>query len=394
MLLFRHIKDLIHILMLDLLFITRRNSHGKYFKKLSENMTINSAVHYYGLAYLPALKKRQYWSKFELDNIIERQLIKKIHNHPFLFRPTFVKNCYRIFSTFAEKLRVIKYIALLSKLQPHAIALWNGNKLPSETVALVAKHLGITVWHFENGIVPNTTTLDAKGVNALNSLPRTPAFYLNQVLKDIDFPEIGIRKAHKKRASQEIIDLPEKYIFVPFQVPNDTQIIVNSSWVKSMEVFFNEVSNAFLQNTDESTTLVFKEHPSWPQHFEELYETNERIKFANGNPTPDLIANALAVVTINSSVGLESLLQGKPVITLGDACYNIKGLVRHASNSDELCKLMQTIESWKPDETLRIKFLQYLYDCYCIPTSWAKCDEKNIRAVEKRILKQDCMNKL
>ena len=32
------------------------------------------------------------------------------------------------------------------------------------------------------------------------------------------------------------------------------------------------------------------------------------------------------VITLNSTVGIEALLFGKPVITLADACYNVMAL--------------------------------------------------------------------
>ena len=39
----------------------------------------------------------------------------------------------------------------------------------------------------------------------------------------------------------------------------------------------------------------------------------------------EVLKKAELVITLNSTVGIEALLYGKPVLTLGDAFYNIKG---------------------------------------------------------------------
>ena len=89
----------------------------------------------------------------------------------------------------------------------------------------------------------------------------------------------------------------------------------------------------------------------------------KNILFANGNSTEELIKNARLVITLNSTVGIEALLFGKPVITLADACYNVDGLVRHANNIKKLNEFIMD-ECWLPDERLRIQFLGYIWNKY------------------------------
>ena len=71
------------------------------------------------------------------------------------------------------------------------------------------------------------------------------------------------------------------------------------------------------------------------------------------------------MVTLNSTVGIEALLFGKPVITLADACYNIDGLVRNASNSEQLNNLIVD-KGWLPNERLRLQFLGYVWNEYLL----------------------------
>jgi capsular polysaccharide export protein len=94
-------------------------------------------------------------------------------------------------------------------------------------------------------------------------------------------------------------------------------------------------------------------------------------------------------------VGLESLLLGKKVITLGNACYNIEQLVLHASNEQQLFTALEQLANWQFNETLRQNFLAYIADVYCIPKGWEKmleqADEQHLQAIVKRILQTDTL---
>ncbi|MCJ8272053.1 MAG: capsular biosynthesis protein, partial [Psychrosphaera sp.] len=141
--------------------------------------------------------------------------------------------------------------------------------------------------------------------------------------------------------------------------------------------------------------LVFKEHPSWPGNFDELYDLDECCLFANENNTQELIENAEAVITINSTVGLESLLLGKKVITLGNACYNIEQLVLHADSEAEFFEVLSSLSEWQCNETLRLNFLNFIATVYCIPNGWQNMlDEPvdgHIDAMVKRVFENDAL---
>jgi len=47
-------------------------------------------------------------------------------------------------------------------------------------------------------------------------------------------------------------------------------------------------------------------------------------------------------------VGLEALSRNKPVVSIGNAIYNIPEIVQHARSMDELVAALQTIGVWKP----------------------------------------------
>jgi capsular polysaccharide export protein len=326
--------------------------------------------------------------KKNFDDVIQKQIKRKKAQSEF-WNIRIVEKVYTFVMKVHEKLRYAKYIALLKESKPKNVIIWNGKKLPNITVVMAAEHLKINVFYFENGLMPGTTTLDPKGVNASASLTRDPSFYLKfDPENKLSFspPQLSQRGNHKKRQVFLDKDLPENYIFVAFQVPHDTQIASHSPWISSMEMLYDEVIKAVKSINDPSLKVVFKEHPTWHKHYESLYYKNDIGIFANGNTTSELIQQSKAVITINSTVGLEALLLNKKVITLGEACYNIEDLVLHANNSHDLIYCVKKInQGWTLNQILRDKFFTYLEHVYCIPGSRKEAEKKHLDAIRNRL---------
>ena len=99
------------------------------------------------------------------------------------------------------------------------------------------------------------------------------------------------------------------------------------------------------------------------------------------------------MITINSTVGLESLLLGKKVITLGNACYNIEQLVLHATNENEFFEAFASLPNWQYNEELRQKFINFIASVYCIPDDWqqmlSQTSEAHLDAIYHRIFETD-----
>lgn len=112
----------------------------------------------------------------------------------------------------------------------------------------------------------------------------------------------------------------DNYVFFPTQVKNDSQLIINSEIDNIAGIKrANEIANK------KAFKLVVKIHPA--ENSPDILYIYETLKskynciFSNHN-TNELIKNAQIVVTINSTVGLESLLYGKETIVLGRAIYS------------------------------------------------------------------------
>lgn len=377
---------------MSLLFISRKNIHARYYKKIADRLEQPAQVHVMGKPMWRAVNFLHQAFQQPMDGIIQTQYKRKVAKQADLWRKPWVAKSYTAMLSVIERLRLAKYLALLEQEKPSRVVLWNGKKLPNQTVVLAAQLSGIPLYFYENGLLPGTTSLDPVGVNQAASVPKTREFYFSpqvESLPEFHSPALVARQAHKKRRSGQEIDLPERYVFVPFQVPHDTQVVCYSPWIDSMEALYQAVMQAVKELNDPELKVVFKEHPSWYKHYSHLYHKDSQALFANHNATEQLIDNAEAVITINSTVGLEALQLDKRVITLGQACYNIEGLVMTADGPQALTERIQALGSWQPDHRLRNNFFRYLQHVYAIPGNWAACPNNHIQAVRTRLQHSD-----
>ncbi len=110
------------------------------------------------------------------------------------------------------------------------------------------------------------------------------------------------------------------YLFLPLQVSGDTQIKLNSD-VDNLRAIQLAQEIALSENL----RLLVKMHPAEQDSasFADIAALSEHLEFdIVENPTTDLLKGAKKIVTINSTVGLEGLLYGKPVVCLGRALYS------------------------------------------------------------------------
>lgn len=129
-------------------------------------------------------------------------------------------------------------------------------------------------------------------------------------------------KLKTKIINSTAIDIyKEKYVFVPLQVSNDTQIIINSD--VSLKYL---IDYAYEYAKYSSIKVVIKPHPAERndnilRYVNLLKEKNNNIIVSNDN-TMKLIENSELVITINSTVGLEAMIVGKKIKFLGYSFYS------------------------------------------------------------------------
>jgi len=294
----------------------------------------------------------------------------------------------------------------------------------------LAKQRGLRIWYMENGALPGTLQLDNQGVNFASSITgKEPAFFTNGRLAYTPNvpPIVSIAKSNRFTNSFEMflryinrfgwfwsitrifwrnfvpdqrgkfmrknikwdnVHLPDKFVFIPLQVQEDTQILIYSPLIKSLDEFI-DVSYRAIKQVDVNMPIVVKEHPQdFGRHsYENMQKKYPDIIWLRKYPINDILAKTSLVITINSGVGVEALTFYKPVITLGKAFYNIPQIVEHAQNIDDLPGLISNSLTQPVNKGLINNYLGYLQKKHLIRGGWKNFSKQTLDDVVDRLSK-------
>ncbi len=257
---------------------------------------------------------------------------------------------------------------------------WNGITGSRRAFMQGARDAGARCLYVELAPFPGRVTIDPKGINALNSVPRDPEFFTGWAAKDPartgeDWRRMGegliaraSRRPDVKQGGAEAPVLAGKFLFCPLQVPDDSQIRLFSGWVGSVPGMLDILSDAAAELPD-GWHIRVKEHPSARAGLGEAVRAavdraHGRLVIDNETDTFAQVAASAGVVTINSSVGLQAFFHDRPVIVLGEAFYALPGLVHRADGPRALHHLLSEAENLTFDPALRAAFMTYLDQVY------------------------------
>ncbi|UIR30976.1 hypothetical protein LZP85_04070 [Priestia flexa] len=338
--------------------------------------------------------------------------------------------------------RYINYLNLVHKTEPlDLIISWNNTFMFDSLAKAFARVNNIPTLFFEAGIFrPHTITVDSKGVNYGNSVAQDIDFYrnvnsdtvrLNNFLHQIEHPEelykpvkynnlskksrkFLLQRAYdvfncqilkrelnlniiyepftdkvkrqlskgfnslKRNKMKERTKLPDKFIFIPFQVHDDSQVILNSKKINDMDSLVELVIDKVQQYNskyEENFHVVFKEHPADKNniHYEKLYNRFKELRnvmFLTTGNTNEILKKSQMVITINSTVGIEALLHYKPVVTLGKSYYNINEICYPCHDHNNLHEYIHKALNSNVKKDLINKFLTYLRFHYQVEGNW------------------------
>ena len=263
---------------------------------------------------------------------------------------------------------------LFRKHNPDFIFFWNGCNLIRQTLIAICSDLGASPLYFEVGNFPGKLFVDCEGVNSRSwyarhrdelrtwdidrdSFEKWKKTFLKAKLQKHEVPQthmslnfnkqffydlIGFwfmgaipsdppcpfwrtfdfikRKCHRIPLDNFVPEHNRDYLLFPLQVSTDSQVLWNSD-ISQVEALRRAAESA----KKEGKLLVVKPHPAEP-HWAALREilhlkAELGFKLVGGN-TFQLLEHCDRVITLNSTVGLEALLLGKPVETLGRAHYD------------------------------------------------------------------------
>jgi capsular polysaccharide export protein len=365
---------------MKVVFLGLAKHQNKYFNALLEHTELNGIVVSPAALPLPSLSclrhalRRIEWGRLVKEKCAERAVKGRYHGA-----------VYRALLRLELLVMALRFGRLLKKEGPDAVAVWNGGHRYCALLISMGEADVLTLY-FENGLLPGTTTLDPRGVNYRNSVPRDPQFYRDYAEQYPDrlkpAQSVALIPRETKRPSQAV-ELPSDFIFIPFQDDWDTQIRLFSPWIRNMRELF---SFAELVAQRSGRTVVLKEHPSSRVKYPDLARrASGKVLFANGNSTQELIEKADCVITVNSTVGLESILLSTPVLVLGDAFYAVEGVAARARSPEEALSLLAKLPAWELSEELQRAFISYLQNEYCLSGRWQDGGVEHYAAVFQRI---------
>ena len=121
-------------------------------------------------------------------------------------------------------------------------------------------------------------------------------------------------------------------VFLPLQMPVDVQSIYHSTSNGDSE----EVALHLINSIPKNCTLLIKEHPNWKNKYsKKLYKKinlHKNVSLINNTTINNCFKFSDIVLTVNSTVGLEALNQGKQVYLTGDAYYGNPKIVHGIGN--------------------------------------------------------------
>lgn len=181
------------------------------------------------------------------------------------------------------------------------------------------------VWHLKEAPITPLYSIDASGYSGWAEISNSNKYddYIGaqdlEEMRDVikHYRDIFEANGISKYPQPENIDIemPEKYVFFPLQVQNDPVSQFNNLNIMEM---INKAAECALQY---KTYLIFKRHPfcnsiAIDRLLSVLIRNNPYVKVLDLN-IHFLIKNAYAVLTVNSGVGIEALVDGASVYASG-----------------------------------------------------------------------------
>ncbi len=274
----------------------------------------------------------------------------------------------------------LKRRTLFARTKMERVVVWNG-ALSLDDAA--ARELSIDRVYLENGYFSNTLQIDRAGVNCqaeysamsyeallahtqippvegatpaeirrvkLNSLQcvlniglaiREPSVFFKKVMKYLQKIVVLLKTTTVRDKGEQ---LPRPFVFIPFQVYDDSQLRFNSLIVKSMD----DILDLFYENIKQVLPdhhVVIKEHPCdlGRVNYRELQKRYPDVLWLKKYDVNELLEKAEIVITINSSVGLQAIARHKKVLILGDCFYRNNPFSEAVRTSGEFKNKLETL---------------------------------------------------
>lgn len=344
--------------------------------------------------YSTFLASSHLYKSFDLDKLVIPFFNPKYHKGEELLR------------------QMMAYIDILEQkiIDVDLLILIGDSRLPFEIVKQMAESLHIKTYYLEQGPF-NTTILDKKGVNANLSIrgylpkanisekeeqqaytalstQKNVKYFRNPIYRGLDYiieffirntsiypPDLKIDFSILNKQNTDLEcklfiakEHTDKNIFLfACQVPFDVNITHHSPYFKKHVEILKEIFN----NLPKNSILIVREHPIYKnQYEEEFYKfilNNEDVYLDKDLGLSQALELANAVIIVNSTVGLEAIINSKPVLVLGNSYYDSSGICIKYSEENKMQELLIKALSYTPDKNAVLNFINHLQEKSLVP---------------------------
>ncbi|MCA8837592.1 MAG: glycosyltransferase family 25 protein, partial [Proteobacteria bacterium] len=323
-----------------------------------------------------------YWASHPSQYRVYRWWLKLTHRR-FEMRSYAAKpgelTAWRIFCIGRQAVYYGRWLRQHSFNPPTGALMWNGWR--SHWALKALRPRGFKTWFFENSPFPACLTMDPQGVNAGSYIPKNPDFYLAWARKNPrpalawqSLPDvISQRPISPKHLTSDLAlidELPEKFIFVPLQKQDDSQIYLHAGWVRSVNNFIRVIYSC-CSELPEGWAVIVKTHPSDNDIEPDVVFQNRPGNVFNGSnfDSIELLKASSGVVNINGSMGLQAYLFEKVSVVLGNSFYGFDNMSRCVNSPEELRAAFAEFDTISFNHELRGCFLNWLLNHYYVKVS-------------------------
>jgi len=267
-----------------------------------------------------------------------------------------------------------------------AVVLWNGNLSFQKEMAFFARVNDLPIIYMERGHFPGTMIVDEYELDEESEF-RTLIWPFIEATKEPQIQSAGRQYREKlisgrgtlERQKQSLpidwkgfctqlgIASDKKVVFVPLQVPIDTNMIFRTFDIRCNEELVAAVLEATNDMKDVEVAIKFHPGDKWTDR-EGFLKGYPRVRCITDLHVHDAIGHSNLVVTLNSQVCIEALLYSKPVITCGKSHFG--GLVNSYHEKARYTLLQSIREALEnpifPEEYAVDRFVYALKENYLV----------------------------
>lgn len=192
-----------------------------------------------------------------------------------------------------------------------------------------------------------------------------------------------LARGHAARALYERRSPARPFVYFPLHVTDDYKIKLLIPHCSDQASLVEQIADALPPGYD----LVLKEHPMAigrnPLSLLRRLRRRPNVRLVHPHESShELVQAADAVAVISSTVGLEALLYGKPVLTLGQPFYSGYGVTLDVDSFRELHQSVPALLDFRPDPERIRQFLHAaMRSCYPGVPGGVDDSEENARVL-------------